>query len=154
MRRWWGILIVTALVVLGASLAQTGPGHHLLQAAGLYEAPPSYTELAFTAPGNLPAKLNSEHTPIEVSFSIHNVSGASRTYGWSIALIHSGRSHVGASGVATVAAQGRATVAQTVAMSCAGGRLQIVVRLANPAESIDYWATCLLQTRSVQFERG
>ena len=153
MKKWWGGLVVLALVLLGASLAQTGTGHALLQDTGLYEAPPSFTELAFTAPANLPAQLKSAHAPIGVSFSIHNVSGASRTYDWSIALVRSSQSHVKASGVATVPPQGRATVAKTVAMSCVGGRLQIVVRLASPAESIDFWVTCPLQTRSVQLSQ-
>jgi hypothetical protein len=150
MRRWWGALVLLALVVLCASLAQTGTGHALLQDAGLYEAPPTYTELTFTSPENLPTQLNSKHAAVGVSFSIHNVSGASRTYNWSITLVGSAHSHVGASGAATVPAQGRAIVARTVAVACAAGRLQVVVRLASPPESIDFWATCPLETRSAR----
>lgn len=147
MRRWWGALVLAALIVLSAGLAQTGQGHALLQDAGLYEAPASYTELAFTAPRNLPSQLRSDRAPIGVSFRIHNVSMTSRTYSWSIALARSGRSHVGVSGVVTVPGQGWATVARTVTITCVGGRVQVVVRLAGPAESIDFWATCPAQTR-------
>ena len=139
--------MLMALVMLSAGFAQTRQGHALLQGVGLYEAPTSYSELAFTAPGNLPRQLKSEHAPIGVSFGIHNVSGSSRTYRWSIVLARSGQSHVKASGVVSVPAQGRVTVARTVAMACAGGRLQVVVRLASPAESIDFWATCPAQSR-------
>lgn len=151
MRRWWGAVVVVALVVLGAGLAQTGAGHTLLQAAGLYEAPSSYTELAFTDPANLPTRLKSEHASIHVSFSVHNVSNVSRAYDWSVEFVRSSHTHVGASGVATVLAQGRTVVARTVAVGCVvGGRLHVVVRLVSPSESIGFWATCPLQTRSTR----
>lgn len=146
--RWWGSLVLMALVALCAGLAQSGTGHALLGDVGLYEVPPSYTELAFSSAGNLPSQLRSERAPIEVAFSIHNVSGASQAYNWSIALSHSGQAHVKASGIVNVPAQGLAKVTKTVVMACVGGRLQVVVRLASPAESIDFWVTCPAQARS------
>ena len=147
MRGWWSVLLLVVVVMLSAGLAQTKQGHVLLQDAGLYEAPTTYTELAFTRPGNLPSQLSSSNAPIGVSFTIHNVSGAARTYRWSIALVRAGQGHVKAAGVITEAAQGRSTVARTVLMTCVGGRLQVVVRLASPAESINFWATCPAQMR-------
>lgn len=150
MRRWWSALVLMALIMIIAGLAQTKQGYALLGETGLYETPASYTELAFTTPGNLPGQLKLERTPIDVSFGIHNVSSSSRSYRWSIVFVRSGKNHLAASGVVSAPAQGRATVARTVALSCTDGRLQVVVRLVNPDESIDFWATCPQRSRSVR----
>jgi hypothetical protein len=136
------LVMVVALVLLCVGLAQTSQGHVLLGDMGLYEQPASYTELTFTTPGDLPSTLPSPNSPIDVSFSIHNVSGAAHPYQWSVVLTKTGQSHVKASGTITVPAQGRVTVTKSVAMTCVGGRLQVLVRLVNPAESVDFWVTC------------
>ena len=102
---WWGSLVIVALVALCAGLAQIGTGHALLRDMGLYEVPPSYTELAFSSSGDLPSQVKSEHARIKVAFSIHNVSGTSRTYNWSITLVHSGKGLVKASGIVNVPAR-------------------------------------------------
>jgi hypothetical protein len=142
MKGRWSLLLLAALIVACAGLAQTSQGHSMLRAAGLYEEPSSYTELAFTTPDNLPSALRSPNSPIKVSFGIHNVTGSARAYHWSIVLTKAGQSHVKASGVVAAPAQGRVTVARSVAMTCVGGRLQVVARLASPAESVDFWVTC------------
>jgi hypothetical protein len=131
-----------AFVVLTAGLAQTGEGHAALQDLGLFQTPTSYTELAFTTPRDLPAQMQADHAPIKVSFGIHNVSGSSQDYHWSITLVQSAQRRVSASGVTSAQAQGRVTVARTVDASCSNGRLQVVVGLAAPAESINFWVTC------------
>lgn len=136
------LVLLVALVALCAGLAQTGPGHVLLGDMGLYKENASYTELAFTAPGDLPSTLPSPDAPVNVSFSIHNASGTAHAYQWSVVLTKAGQSHVKAAGTATAAAQGRVTVTRSVAMTCAGGRLQVSVRLASPAESVDFWVAC------------
>ena len=148
MRRWGGPFALIAIVVLIVGLAQTRPGYALLRDAGLYKEPTSYTELAFAAPASLPAQLTSKETRVKVAFLIHNVSGASRDYHWSIVLGHAGRSKVAAAGAVSAPAQGQATVAKTVPLACTGGRIQVAVRLADPAQSIDFWATCSPATRS------
>jgi len=140
--------VLLALVVVSAGVAQTSAGHGLLKDVGLFQAPPSYTELAFTNPQSLPTQLSSEQASIPVSFGIHNVSGSSHTYRWSIELVRSGRSQLKAAGVVSAPAQGRATVDRTVAMPCVGGQLQVVARLASPAESIDLWVACAPSGRS------
>lgn len=137
-----GVILLVVLVALCAGLAQTSPGHALLLDVGLYEQPASYTELSFTAPGDLPSALAKPTSPIDVSFSIHNVSGAARAYQWSVVLAKSGQSHVKATGTATAPAQGRVTVTKSVAMACVGGQEQVLVRLASPAESVNFWVTC------------
>jgi hypothetical protein len=135
------ILLVLAIACVGA--AQTGPGHAALRGMGLYEPPSSYTELTFAAPGDLPSALPSPSSPVNVAFDIHNVSGTARTYLWSIVLAKNGQDgREKASGTVTAPAQGRVTVTRSVAATCTGGRLQVLVRLASPAESVDFWVTC------------
>jgi hypothetical protein len=137
------VVILTALVILCAGFAQTSPGHSVLSGMGLYQPPVSYTELTFDAPGDLPSALPSPGAPVNVSFNIHNVSGAARVYQWSVVLANNG--HNGsqeASGTVTAPAQGRVTVTRSVATTCTGGRLQVLVRLASPAESVEFWVTC------------
>jgi hypothetical protein len=136
------LVLLVVLVLLCAGFAQTSQGHVLLGDVGLYEQPASYAELTFTTPSDLPSALPKPNSPIDVSFSIHNVSGAARAYQWSIVLAKSGQSHVKASGSATAPPQGRVTVTKSVEMVCVGGRLQVLVRLASPAESVDFWVTC------------
>lgn len=150
MRSGWSALVLVALIVTSASLAQTNAGHGLLRDIGLFQTPSSYTELAFIDPQALPTQLQAEKASINVSFGIHNVSDSPRTYRWSIELVRSGQSHLEDAGDVNTAAQGRAVVDRTVTTSCAGGRLQVVARLASPAESIDFWVTCVPRSRSAQ----
>ena len=136
------LVMLLALVVLCAGFAQTGPGHAVLADAGLFQRPASYAELTFTAPGDLPSSLPTAESAVDLSFDIHNVSGTARVYQWSIVLAGNGHSSVGASGTASAPAQGRVTVTRSVAATCSGTRLQVLVRLASPAESVDFWVTC------------
>jgi hypothetical protein len=142
MRRRWPLLLLVAVVLCCAGLAQTLQGHVLLRDAGLYETPATYTELAFSQPGALPGALVKPSTKLTVSFGIHNVSDAPRSYQWSIALVHRGKSQIKASGAVQAPAQGRATVTRPVVAVCVGGRLEVIVRLASPDESISFWMTC------------
>jgi hypothetical protein len=146
---WW-LLSLVALVVICAGLAQTSRGHALLSDAGLYKTPANYTELAFTSPEALPDTLTSakgvEGQPkgqVPVSFIIHNVSGSSHAYQWSVAIAQGGKSQVKAAGTVGVPAQGKATVSKSVTAVCGRGpSLEVVVRLASPAESIDFLVFC------------
>ena len=131
-------------------LAQTSQGHALLSDAGLYKAPTGYAELAFTDSGALPDTLTSAKGAkgqakgqVPVSFSVHNVSGSSSAYQWSIAITASGKSQVKATGTLGVPAQGTATATKSVTVACGKApSLQVTVRLASPAESIDFWVSC------------
>jgi hypothetical protein len=137
------LVILLVLVVLCAGLAQTSPGHTVLSDMGLYEPPVSYTELTLAEPGDLPSALPSPDSPVNVSFDIHNVSGAARHYQWSVVLAKNGQNgRQEGSGAVTAPAQGRVTVTRTVRATCTGGRLQVLVRLVSPAESVDFWVTC------------
>jgi hypothetical protein len=150
MKARWHLLLLVAALVTCVGLAQTQQGHSVLRDVGLYETPATYTELAFSAPGNLPETLSKPNGNIEVSFSIHNVSGSLRSYQWSIVLVHAGKSQVKASGTLLSPGQGQAEVTRSVAAACAGGRLQVTVRLASPAESISFWVTCPPVAANVQ----
>ena len=137
------LVILITLAAACTGLAQTGPGHTVLSGLGLYKPPASYTELTFAAPGHLPGALPSPDSPVDVSFNIHNVSGAARVYQWTVVLAKNGKNgHAKAAGTGTAPAQGRVTVTRSVSTTCTRGRLQVLVRLASPAESVDFWVTC------------
>jgi hypothetical protein len=142
MRGRWSLFALIALVVICAGGAQTSQGHALLRDAGLYKVPASYTELAFTNSDALPDAPTAKGQ-VPVSFSIHNVSGSSSAYQWSIAVVRAGKSQVKATGTVGVPVQGTATVSKTVTEACGTApNLEVVVRLASPAESIDFFVTC------------
>lgn len=142
MKGRWHLLLLVAAVLAFVSLAQTSQGHTLLADAGLYETPAVYTELAFSQPTALPTTLKEPGGDVTVSFGIHNVSATVRAYEWSIVVVHDGKSQVKASGTAPVPSQGRTSIARSVVAACASGQTQVVVRLAAPAESINFWMTC------------
>lgn len=142
MKSRWYLLVIAVIAVVCVGLAQTAQGHSLLGAAGIYEEPATYAELAFNAPGALPNTLPTPGASVVVSFGIHNVSGDPRSYNWSIVLVRSGVSKVKASGAVRTAAQGRVSVTRSVAPDCTGGQVHVVVRLADPAQSISFWMTC------------
>lgn len=138
----WHLLFLVGVLLACAGLAQTQSGHVLLSKVGLYETPAVYTELAFSEPNALPSVLKRPTASVKVSFVIHNVSNASRSYQWSIVLVHAGKDQVRASGAVQTPAQGQVEVTRSVVASCIGGKLQATARLANPAESISFWMTC------------
>lgn len=136
----WAAII--AAVTLAVGLAQTGIGHSLLRRAGLYEAPTSYTSLAFADPQSLPMHLSSAPTKVKMSFALSNTSTGLRSYHWSIMLERARRNYRLAAGEVSVPAGENMTVARTVTASCASGRALMMVQVATPAESIDFWVTC------------
>ena len=136
------LLSIVAALLVCVGLAQTQQGHTLLRNVGLYEPPAVYTELTFSNPGSLPSALSKPNENVKVSFSIHNISDVSRTYQWSIVFMHSGKSQPKASGAVVTPAQGRTGITKSLAAACTGGRLQVLVQLASPAESVGFWVTC------------
>lgn len=142
MRGHWRPVLLAVIILACVGFAQTSQGHAVLATAGLYEEPATYTELAFTTPGALPSTLPTSNASVKVSFGIHNVSSGQRSYNWSIETVHLGVSQVKASGAVLTAAQAQAVVTRSVVPACTSGRVEIVVRLASPAESIIFWMTC------------
>ena len=142
MKGRWSPLLLVILVLLCAGVAQTSPGHSILTGLGVTATPPSYTELSFTMPDGLQETVGAGQAPITVSFGIHNVSKSPKDYHWSAVAVHDGTNEGSVSGAVTVAAQGRTSVTGNIQATCPSGRDQVVVRLASPAESINFWVTC------------
>ena len=133
------LLAVGALAVVG--FAQTGPGQAALHGLGLVKSS-SYTALSFREPLSLPSHLPRGRSDVPVRFSIRNVSQSRRVYHWSIVLSNDvAGAHMDA-GVVQVAGESAVAVSRTVTAKCAGKEVHLVVRLASPAESIGFWATC------------
>jgi hypothetical protein len=142
MKGRWHLSFLAVAILACVGLAQTQQGHVVLSDVGLYQTPAPNTELAFSQPGALPSVLEKSNGIVKVSFSIHNASGDPRSYQWSILLVHLSDSQAKASGSVLTPALGRTVVTKSVAAACVDGRLQVVVRLASPAESISFWMTC------------
>lgn len=136
------LAVAAGLVVAVVGLAQTSPGHSLLREVGLYAEPATYTALAFTNPQSLPSHLSAAPAQVAVSFAVSNVSPDPHSYSWSIVLEAAGQTSRVAAGEVGVPAHGHATVTRTVTASCPGGQAVMAVRLAAPAESIDFRAAC------------
>ena len=136
------LAVAAGLVVAVVGLAQTSPGHSLLREVGLYAEPATYTALAFTNPQSLPSHLSAAPAQVAVSFAVSNVSPDPHRYSWSIVLEAAGQTSRVAAGEVGVPAHGHATVTRTVTASCPGGQAVMAVRLAAPAESIDFRAAC------------
>jgi hypothetical protein len=133
---------IVAVLLFALSLAQTAAGRSVLRAAGLYRGSSAYTSLAFSNPQSLPPRLSTTHTKLAVSFVIGNVSTTPHRYQWSVFLNHGGHASRLAAGGTQVPSGGSATVSRRVTVSCSSGRARVVVKLADPAESIDFWAAC------------
>lgn len=142
MARWRGWLALAAVVLVTAGIAQTGAGQALLRQAGVIASAPGYTELAFARLQALPAQAASQ-AKFNVSFVINNVTSVTHDYQWSLWLVNNGHTHYMGKGDTPLEAGHGATVTHAVVMTCSAGRARIVVRLASPAESIDFWSKCL-----------
>ena len=139
------MLTLFGVLALLVGLAQTPPGYSLLRDTGLVGSPPSYTSLYFSDPGGLPSTVPSGHVALMVSFSVHNASSSSGNYHWTIQtiqLVHGNQQTQAASGTLTVPPGGTTRENSQVAAFCPNGELQVVVRLAAPAQSIDFRAAC------------
>jgi hypothetical protein len=139
---WRGYLAAAAVILAGAAVAQTGPGHQVLRAAGLYETPASFTSLSFAHPAQLPLQLTSTRMSIQASFVITNSGPQARKYQWRVLLIRGAT--VAQAGRGTTVVRGRASVSvqRLTPVSCAVGRVGLKVQLREPAESIEAWMAC------------
>jgi hypothetical protein len=144
--RWlgrpFGLLTLFGVLALLVGLAQTPPGHSLLRDTGLVGSAPSYTSLSFSDPGGLPTTVPSGHVALTVTFSVHNASSSSSDYQWTIQVVHGKQRTQAASGTLTVPPGGTTPESSPIAALCPSGELEVVVRLAAPAESIDFRAAC------------
>lgn len=140
--RWRGLVALAGAVVLAAAIGQTAVGHTILKRAGLFEEQAGYTSLAFVHPQSLPEQLGHRRAKVALSFVINNVGSASRDYQWSLRLVQGQVTRRLAAGSVRIASGHAAEVARTADISCAHGKVQIVVSLARPDESIDAFMSC------------
>jgi hypothetical protein len=139
--RWWGVLLLIVVVMLAAGIGQTRPGHAILEKVGLFKEPASYTSLAFMHPTSLPVQLMSKQAAA-VSFIIRNNSGISSDYQWSVSLVQGQRVRRVAAGRISVISGHATAITSSARISCAQGKVRIVVSLVKPAEHIDAWTAC------------
>lgn len=136
------MVTLIAVIVLAAGIGQTSLGHTLLEKAGLFEEPTSYTSLAFQDPQSLPEQLSSKRATVSISFVIHNSGIIPHDYQWSVLLVQGQRSSHVAAGSVRVASGRAAAITQSVRVSCTRGQVRIVVSLMRPAEYIDARTAC------------
>jgi hypothetical protein len=143
-RARFGVLLVAAVVLGFAGLAQTPAGHALAAKAGLSASPPRYTELSFTHPRRLPASFAATETSTTVAFSIVNHDDKARTYSWHVrAGSTPARAVELAAAQVRVPARATAVITRAVHVACAGKRTRVSVALAAPgSEEIAFWASC------------
>jgi hypothetical protein len=141
--RWWGVVILIAVIILAACLAQTSPGHAMLRRVGLLKQSADYTSLAFLSPRQVPTQLSAKKRNVGVSFTIRNASRMSYDYQWSILLVQGSRTNHISAGSVRVASNREVTIRKSASISCAPGQARIVVSLAHPAEFIDAWVACV-----------
>ena len=131
------------VAVIAVSLgAQTDRGRDLLAAAGLAGEQTGYTELAFAAPQRLPAQVPATSFLNPPAFTIHNVTGHRRDYGWSVLLTESGRGRTVASGRVVLADDQPVTITPVTKALCQPGHIIIRVRLEGSGETIYHRAVC------------
>jgi hypothetical protein len=139
---WRGAISLISVVVAAAAIGQTSTGQEILQRAGLSAASSGYTSLSFLHPLSLPQSLTRKRQEVQVSFVIGDHDSASQSYQWSLHLLQQGSAREAGSGQIKLNPEQTETIDKSVSISCGEGRVQIVVELAHPAESIDAWAVC------------
>ena len=141
MAKGWRALVLVVVVAFAVEVAQTSLGHRLLQKAGLVKTP-SYTALSFSAPQLLPTQLPARNSSVGVSFVIRNATTSPHAYNWQVQLVR-GKSSTSAASARTLVRAGASTiVASTIRTSCVGGKIDFVIKLAVPQESINFWSAC------------
>lgn len=143
MAGWWGAVVLVGGIVAAAGALQTAAGHEMLRQVGLFEDPGGYTSLAFVHPKSVvEEQLVSQRSAVTLKFVIHNAGSTTHTYQWSVLLVRAGHARRVDTGSLSLASGREASVTRPEAIACTRGRLQIVVSLARPAESIDAWTAC------------
>jgi hypothetical protein len=140
-------LIIAFLLAVG--LAQTGLGHSVLGAAGLFKKPASYTSLSFQNPDSLPDQLSKGQVTIPVSFVIDNTGGNSRDYQWSMTVIQGRQTRLAVAGTVILGPGHTTAISRPATISCTADDedVRIEVRLTRPAEYIDARTACLAPKR-------
>jgi hypothetical protein len=155
---------LTCAVLLAAlaavAVAQTTTGARVTHSAGLSAPAEPYTALSFTDPtaiGNLDQWPHPGTALVPVEFSLSNHEGRSMSYRWTITVA----ANIRDTGDTVVPRGSAADVSRRVRVRCASvtssasprrhgragassspAQVQVVVSLAQPQHSIDYWVQC------------
>jgi hypothetical protein len=135
------LILIVGIVVL-ASVFQTSVGQAMLRAAGLSQERAGYTSLSFLRPQFPAEQLKSAHGKTVTSFAVHNATGSTHDYRWSVSLVGRGRTRQMHAGTVRLAPGRRAEITRSVAITCTRSVVRIVVSLESPPESIDTFTTC------------
>lgn len=134
------VVAIGAIALLGA--AQTGWGQRALRAAGVARAYPSYFELYFLHPTQLPVSLDREQDTV-IRFAVRSASPDSQQIGWYAFAASAARQHEVGHGRLSVAPGAVATVDVHVHVRCNGAsRVQLRVVLQRGHARIEEWLTC------------
>jgi hypothetical protein len=142
-RRRWPYVLLLMIVLAAGVVFQTPAGRDVLRSAGVLGTPAAYTELAFTAPDDLPQQLVAANVTKIPAFEIHNVTGTAHRYRWSVTVSSASGAMQAAAGETPVAVGHVATLAPSARVECRPGPLTVTVQLATSGESISFRADCL-----------
>ena len=137
-----GLAVLILVLLVAAGVCQTSVGEAVLRKVGIIGAPPIYTSLSFVRPHSLPEQLRAKRSNVIISFQIHNAGSERRIYEWRMLLSQGKRARKVDVGTAAVNPQLTAVIDRSVEVTCTKQRVQVVVQLMRPTESIDAWATC------------
>jgi hypothetical protein len=136
-------LLVGAALLVG--LAQTGTGADALGSLGLHSQAEGFTELGFQASGSLPDHVGGPGDGTSMPFIIGNHEGEQRSYAWIVEQRTGDGTRELAHGTTPQLGDARSTLvtpAVTVDCGAPGDRVRVIVRLADPAQSIAFWTRC------------
>jgi hypothetical protein len=139
---WHTLAIVLPILALVAGVIQTGPGHSVLRALGLFADSGSYTAISFENPENLPHQLKSVKTTLKLAFEISNETTETEDYHWTSVVNQSHGSRQMKAGHVRLSPGRTASVALAFKLDCHDEQLEVSVGLAEPAEHIDAWFSC------------
>ena len=132
---------ITLIVIVSlAILAQSAAGQHVLKRLGIVGHPPSFTELSFDQPLELPSTLTQKPHPVAIAFTIANHSSRTASYEWKIVATASARQTL-RSGFVQLAAGQRVSVVPQLELGCVT-RTRVNVVLSS-GENIGFWTTCV-----------
>jgi hypothetical protein len=134
--------LVLAVVVLAAlAVAHTPWVRGVLAGWGIAAPVGSYTEHSFTSPAALTFAPRDGAVP--VSFRVHNVEGATRSYEWTATVRPpGGAARPARSGRLTLADGAARTIATTVPVTCTGRRARVDLSIGGPHRTIGFWVDC------------
>ncbi|MEO3784329.1 hypothetical protein ABGB12_13420 [Actinocorallia sp. B10E7] len=139
--RWLPLGAAAGAVLAVTLLLQTGPGGSVLHGLGLAEKPPSFTEMSFLHPRELPARITTGQAPAKAEFEIRNRTGEKQVYRW-VALAVRGRTEVRLGTGSVTLADGERTTVKPPAARCTPGPVHYVIRLETRRESLGFHADC------------